>query len=92
MLSDRVFSKRILSCVREVMGLKHLTVGALRGSYGLTSSTLYNWLNGFAIPPAEQSLYLLESILEDFPDDYVPAKAGRPPKAQRGGLPARVDA
>lgn len=55
MLSDRVFSKRILFCVKEVMRLKHLTVGALRGSYGLTSSTLYNWFNGFVTPPAVEA-------------------------------------
>lgn len=92
MYSDRVFSRRILAATEEVMRLKHLTVGQLRNSYGITSSTLYNWFNGFVTPPAEQSLYLLESILEDFPDDYVPAKAGRPPKAKRGGRTARVDA
>lgn len=92
MYSDKVFSRRILAVAEEVMRLKHLTIGHLRGSYGTTSSTLYNWFNGFVTPPAEQSLYLLESILEDFPDGYTPAKAGRPPKAQRGGLPARVDA
>lgn len=91
MYSDKVLSRRLIVIIRQVMKLKGLTVSHVAATYGQTSTTLYNWFNGFSVPSLETALYLLESILEDFPDGYTPAKAGRPPKAKRGGLPARVD-
>lgn len=92
MYSDKVLSRRLVVVVQQVMEIKGLTISHVASTYGQTSTTLYNWINGYATPSVETVLYLLESILTDFPDGYVPAKAGRPPKAERGGCPARVDA
>lgn len=92
MYSDKVLARRLVVVVQQVMKMKGLTISHVASVYGQTSTTLYNWINGYATPSVETALYLLESILTDFPDDYVPAKAGRPPKAKRGGCPARVDA
>lgn len=92
MYSDKVFARRLVVVVQQVMKMKGLTISHVASVYGQTSTTLYNWINGYATPSVETALYLLESILTDFSDGYTPAKAGRPPKAQRGGCPARVDA
>lgn len=91
MYSDKVLARRLVVVVQQVMKMKGLTISHVASVYGQTSTTLYNWINGYATPSVETVLYFLESILTDFPDGYTPAKAGRPPKAQRGGLPARVD-
>lgn len=92
MYSDKVLARRLVVVVQQVMKMKGLTISHVASVYGQTSTTLYNWINGYATPSVETALYLLESILTDFSDGYTPAKAGRPPKAQRGGCPARVDA
>lgn len=92
MYSDKVLSRRLVVVVQQVMKMKGLTISHVASVYGQTSTTLYNWINGYATPSVETALYLLESILTDFPDGYTSAKAGRPPKAERGGCPARVDA
>lgn len=92
MYSDKVLARRLVVVTQQVMKMKGLTISHVASVYGQTSTTLYNWINGYATPSVETALYLLESILTDFPDGYTPAKAGRPPKAKRGGLPARVDA
>lgn len=92
MYSDKVLSRRLVVVIRQVIELKGLTISHVASIYGQTSTTLYNWINGYATPSLETALYLLESILEDFPEGYTPAKPGRPPVAEQGGRTGRVDA
>lgn len=74
MYSDKVLSRRLVVVVWQVMKMKGLTISHVASVYGQASTTLYNWINGYATPSVETALYLLESILEDFPDGYVPAR------------------
>lgn len=92
MYSDKVLARRLVVVVQQVMKMKGLTISHVASVYGQTSTTLYNWINGYATPSLETALYLLESILEDFPEGYTPAKPGRPPVAEQGGRTGRVDA